>query len=312
MNIVKLRYADMPLFVEVASVVSGYSLESAVNLNGTLRSNSSLFGDNLSLGASGRFTDRPTITYAPITGAKFNKSFLQPLPPKAILFLLQSGWAVDMVLPITVSALNGHRSRIAGGRSKRSGDPEFYRAIYLLRKLQKSGAVEMRILEDGNQEEVPILFFYRKNSPQEVIDAIEEFNLLLGLNPLNDELEVTYGFLPKTDHELAMVTRSMLQLMIEIATQIEVPPEHIEQKRTIPTEIEPDSEEKKIGYLTYIHSSIDRPEDAFVKIKFKDHWFWIDDRDFLSKRTFTFLMTIFSLTETGGKEGLPLVTIPAG
>ena len=138
------------------------------------------------------------------------------------------------------------------------------------------------------------------------------FNLLLGLNPLNDELEVTYGFLPKTDHELAMVTRSMLQLMIEIATQIEVPPEHIEQKRTIPTEIEPDSEEKKIGYLTYIHSSIDRPEDAFVKIKFKDHWFWIDDRDFLSKRTFTFLMTIFSLTETGGKEGLPLVTIPAG
>ena len=123
---------------------------------------------------------------------------------------------------------------------------------------------------------------------------------------------MTYGFLPKTDHELAMVTRSMLQLMIEIATQIEVPPEHIEQKRTIPTVIEPDSEEKKIGYLTYIHSSIDRPEDAFVKIKFKDHWFWIDDRDFLSKRTFTFLMTIFSLTETGGKEGLPLVTIPAG
>jgi hypothetical protein len=31
LNIVKIRYADMPLFVEVASIVSGYTLESTVN-----------------------------------------------------------------------------------------------------------------------------------------------------------------------------------------------------------------------------------------------------------------------------------------
>jgi len=38
----------------------------------------------------------------------------------------------------------------------------------------------------------------------------------------------------------------------------------------------------------------------------------VDDRDFRTKRTFAFLMILFSLTETGGKEGLPLVTIPSG
>lgn len=43
----------------------------------------------------------------------------------------------------------------------------------------------------------------------------------------------------------------------------------------------------------------------------RNHWFWIDDRDFKSKRTFAFLMVLLSLTETGGKVGLPLVTIPA-
>jgi hypothetical protein len=47
-------------------------------------------------------------------------------------------------------------------------------------------------------------------------------------------------------------------------------------------------------------------------VNYRNHWFWIDDRDFKSKRTFAFLMVLFSLTETGGKEGLPLVTIPSG
>jgi hypothetical protein len=57
---------------------------------------------------------------------------------------------------------------------------------------------------------------------------------------------------------------------------------------------------------------LDKPEDAFVSVRYRDRWFWIDDRDFRSKRTFSFLMLLFSLTETGGKEGLPLVTIPTG
>ncbi|MEA3232552.1 MAG: hypothetical protein U9Q05_12435, partial [Thermodesulfobacteriota bacterium] len=70
LNIVKLRYADMPLFVEVASVVSGYTLESSVNLGGTVSSENAIQGDFLAFGTSGKYTDRPTITYAPITGEK--------------------------------------------------------------------------------------------------------------------------------------------------------------------------------------------------------------------------------------------------
>ena len=79
LNIVKLRYADMPLFVEVASVVSGYTLEGSVNLGGTVSSSDAIQGDFLALGTSGKYTDRPTITYTPITGEQFNKSFLMIL-----------------------------------------------------------------------------------------------------------------------------------------------------------------------------------------------------------------------------------------
>ena len=47
-------------------------------------------------------------------------------------------------------------------------------------------------------------------------------------------------------------------------------------------------------------------------MRYRNHWYYIDDRDFQSKRAFTFLMVLFSLTETGGRESLPLVTIPGG
>jgi hypothetical protein len=36
LNIVRLRYFDMPLFLDVASIVSGYSLESTVTLSADL------------------------------------------------------------------------------------------------------------------------------------------------------------------------------------------------------------------------------------------------------------------------------------
>ena len=42
------------------------------------------------------------------------------------------------------------------------------------------------------------------------------------------------------------------------------------------------------------------------------HWCWIDDRDLRSRSLFTFLMFIFSPTETQDKEGAPIMTIPAG
>ena len=86
LNIVKLRYADMPLFIEVASVVSGYTLEGSVNLGGTVSSEDAVSGDFLSLGTAGKYTDRPTITCAPITGAKFNANVMTPIPPQAVLY----------------------------------------------------------------------------------------------------------------------------------------------------------------------------------------------------------------------------------
>jgi hypothetical protein len=57
--------------------------------------------------------------------------------------------------------------------------------------------------------------------------------------------------------------------------------------------------------LIRIGSSTERPGDAFAAVRYRGHWFVIDDHDLPSKRLFTFLMFIFALVETGSQEGTP-------
>jgi len=312
LNIVKLRYADMPLFVEVASVVSGYTLEGSVNLGGSVSSTGSVRGDLLSLGTSGKYTDRPTITYAPITGQKFNASFMTPIPPRVILFLMQAGWPIDVIFPLTVDAVNGLRSRISAGSNQREGDSDFYRVVALLRKIQRSGAVGMKILKKGGQDESTVMFFYRENITPEIATAFADLRQLLGLQPGQGEMTVSYGFLPATDREMAMLTRSMMQIMVALASQVSVPPGHVADGRTVATLSGSKDFNADLGQFIKINSGPDKPDNTYSAVKYKDHWFWVDDRDFKSKQAFAFLMILFSLTESGVQKDLPLVTIPAG
>jgi hypothetical protein len=64
--------------------------------------------------------------------------------------------------------------------------------------------------------------------------------------------------------------------------------------------------------MVRIHSASERPGVAFVAVRYRDHRFWVEDRDYPSKAVFSFLLILFSLTETDPGRGAPLVTIPAG
>src|SRR5216683_1066587 len=82
LNIVKLRYMDLPVFVDVSSVVSGYSMQTGVSVNGALSSERAVQGNYASVGGQAIYTDRPTITYVPLTGEKFLRGLITPIDPK--------------------------------------------------------------------------------------------------------------------------------------------------------------------------------------------------------------------------------------
>ena len=316
LNIVKLRYADMPLFVEVASIVSGYTLESSVNLSARIFDGGApeAFGttNSATVGGSGKYTDRPTITYSPITGGQFNKTFMTPIPPSSILFLLQAGWPAELVLPITVEAINGQRAQRSIGFRAKGGEAGFYRIVELFAELQRGGAMGMRVKKQGSLSDSTVIVIRRENIAPEIRAASKELAELLRIDPDAGEYTISFGEVARGDRELAILTRSTLAIMVEMAGQVRVPAPHVADGRTIPSLADRAAAGDEVRRFVDIHSGTDRPADAFVAVRYRDHWFWIDDRDFESKRTFAYLMLLFSLTESGGKEGLPLVTIPAG
>ena len=59
-------------------------------------------------------------------------------------------------------------------------------------------------------------------------DSIGGDSQMLGLSPDAKEIRVVYGAFAADDQEITMLTRSMLQIMIELASYIDVPAKDIE------------------------------------------------------------------------------------
>ena len=111
-----------------------------------------------------------------------------------------------------------------------------------------------------------------------------------------------------------MVTRSMLEMLIDLAgSSVEVPAADVAEGRVTPTRAFDTDPEGGYVPMIRIHSSKQEPSGPFAAIPYRSHWFWIDDRDYQSKSVFSFMLILFSLTDTDStKTGGPLITIPAG
>jgi hypothetical protein len=308
LNIVKLRYMDPPTFVDVGQIVASRTLSGSVNLSGTALSP----GNNnaLTVGGTGLYSDQPTVTYTPLTGNKFIKSLLTPLMPESVFYMIQGGWPADGVLFMAISALNGLKNQAASIQGTSPAAPNFLRALELLRKIQLSGGVAFRIEEDAKKQRISLLTFQREDVDPETQADMAELRRLLHLDPNATAFNLAYGATAANDKELAVQTRSIIQLMAILAADVEVPAEDLAEHAAAPG-WESVPEGAHIKRLLKIHSSKTNPTHAFVAVPYQDHWFWIDRGDLSSKRVFTFMMMMFSLADTGDGQPMPLVTIPA-
>ena len=306
LNIVKIRYADTPVFMDVTSVINLSGAQHTVNASAgwSFPPNA----NSQSLGGTTTWGEKPTITYAPISGDKFTKSLLTPVPPGSLVMMMQSGWPARFLFTLCVKSVNDMDNRTLAPAFARTEDPDYARLIDLLEKIQKSGAVGSRIEKKEKQETV--VLFFRRKADRNIDRELSETGRLLGLKPGTTEFKVVYGNAPMREGEIAILTRSIMDMILELSAQIEVPPEQAAEGRTYATSPEVGVGKGQKPPFIRIRCTKDKPPDSFAAIQYRSYWFWIDDRDRPSKTIFSFMMILLSLVETGQPPAAPLVTVP--
>ena len=172
LNLVRLKYRDAPLFLEIGSVSTQHTFGSSADASLSVRPGVDLLGFSTGLSR----TERPTVTYTPLVDSDFQKGLLAPINQQTLLLVTQTGWAWDRVQRLTVKNINGlDNASTAGGPTPQQA-PEFRDFKFVasvFRDLQRQRHIEIAaatrtttpsITIDRNQVSADDLVTARQNS----------------------------------------------------------------------------------------------------------------------------------------------------
>jgi hypothetical protein len=139
MNLVRLRYADTPVFVDLPNITSQFEAAAGASYPGH-GGGQTMFGI---VGLSGR--DTPTLSYHPRQGREIAKALLNPL--SADLFsVVNAGARLDQLLWMTLNDINDVQNAArATTLTPRAADDnaQFLRGVQLLAEIDDAGGAEI-------------------------------------------------------------------------------------------------------------------------------------------------------------------------
>jgi len=310
LNLVRLRYRDNPYFIEVSSITAQQSFEGAMGVSAVLP----FFGDrvrNIGGTTGALYTDNPTITYQPLQGEAFLEKLMAPVPMEAMMRLTQSGWSISRVFRIAVEQANHLPNAPSASGPTPVAPPEFREFKSLtneLRTLQQAHGLSLAL--DG--ERIALAF-----EPSRISNSVRDSVFSrMGVRTGGQAIYLSNRpTLRRNSDELYLQTRSLIGILFFLSHNIDVPVGDVNRGLVTVTRTPdglPFDWEEVCGGLMKVRNSAIPPADAFVKIKYRNSWFYITDNDLDSKSTFMLLNQLFNLLAGDVKKVAPVLTIPVG
>ena len=309
LNIVRQRYNDPLMFLDVTSISSGYGRGMNASILGVLGT-----GNGTGTGAvGGNLGETPNIFYAPNTGEKFAKQMLTPLDLNTVALLLQAGWSIERVFLLLAESVNDIYNRpVANDSGERYA--RFLSLADSLRDLQRDGFLTVGLERSEAEQGTALVLMIAPDAAGR--PSYRQVCETIGTECNGAPLRMRQAFgAPADSTTVALATRSLFSAIYHISRQVDVPAEDISTGVASPSydlaERTPAATEA-LRQLFHVRSSKDEPERAAIKVNYRDAWFYIDDTDQDTKTTFALLSMLITLQagSTGGV--MPLITIPSG
>jgi hypothetical protein len=304
LNLVRLRYRDNPLFVDISSVTASYSFGRNANVGTRIPDGG---GGDATLGAGVSLGDNPVISYNYLNGAAFAQRLLSPLSPDDLSALARAGWSIERLLLCCTQRINDVPNAVsaAGPTPELAPRYEAFQSLArMARELQQRDQIQWEYDTTGQA------YFHIDPAARE---RGRSFRELGGVELGHERYALVRSRRARSATEIATEGRSLLGVLYFLSHSVQVPAVHREAGLVTVTRDTAGAEfdwERVTAPLMRIHSGRDRPRSPAVAVQLRDHWYWIADDDLNSKTTFALLRLLLFLKSGDAQQPSPLVTIP--
>ena len=313
LNIVRLKYCETPYFLEVGNVVENRKSTARLGFSGTGLKNHHEY--NLQAGvAYAEFFQNPTITFSPLRGEQFTKSMATPISMPLIVGLMQTGWSAKRVLSLCVERLNNldNASTASGPTPKHPPQfKEFEECVKIINRLHKNDQLIFG-LDQSNHPKLVMKLAGSGKFQSDIIDLKRRLNLDLTKSEFRF---VSNFFDTKEGESLPVRTRSLMEVLFFLSHAVQVPSTDIEKglfEQTVSKDGSLfDWEHQLSGDWLRVFCSDEKkiPDNAYICVRYRNHWFYIADNDFNSKRTFMLVKHLFELQSGNPNAAVPSLVI---
>lgn len=306
-NLVRLRYRDPTAFLDVSSIAATTRLSFTTNTSGNLAST-----DSAALSLGGSYETYPTISYAPLQGEDFSKRLLSPIPIDAILSLTRSGWSMNRVLTVCVENINDILNAPTASGPTPSKAPKYSKEWHHLTHLLDH-VHEASLLKAFSDPKTGSLKVKLDDSAAEE-KTVSDLKRALGLTSEERVFEVRDDHRNHENNSISLITRPLMSSLFYLSHTVDIPSKDVEAGLvTVTRQVngEPfDWQGTPIGKIFNVQVSETRPDQASIATLYRDHWFFIPDKDLESKSTFLLLTQLFRLQAGATKSTGPALTLP--